>query len=652
MDTQSNQEAFDRLVEAAINAAQHYYHTETVVMTDLAYDALVEEIESLSVKNPDWDTRGVLLNVSAGTSSFLPTVKHKHPMLSLAKAKTIEEVEAFSTRVSSPLVYEVKLDGLAVSAIYRDGKLAQLLTRGDGFSGEDITAKKTLFKTLPKSIPALEEVELRGEVYMSDIDFLKTNEARVAIVGKAFLNPRNAVAGIIRSLSLEYPVAVSFAVYDAIFAESKFLRYSDSLVKVAEWGFSTASLLTPSYNATADSSEILSQIEAERPNLGFPIDGVVIKVDSIEKREEIGSVSNAPKWACAFKYAADTTTTELLDIEISVGRTGQMSLRAVLEPVYVSGTTITYATLHNPKFISDADIRIGDTVYVYRAGDVVPRVDAVEISKRKASSTVWLAPETCPQCGETWNKSSLLWRCETSTCSTIGRIEYALSRDALDVEGASSAVATALVESGKVETLSDIYSLSLSDLSNLELSKGRLLGSKNGQKILDNIEKTKTHSADKVFAALGIRTLGRTLSKRLVTEFPTLDAFSKISEEELASVEGIGKEKSKIIIKGIEEQRSVIEALIKFDVGMVVAEKKLADSSPLAGKVVVISGAIPGYTRDEANSLVESLGGKSSGSVSKNTSILVSGEGSGSKYEKAVSLGVAVWSPEKLLELV
>jgi DNA ligase (NAD+) len=572
-------------------------------------------------------------------------------MLSLSKVKTIEEVKAFSVRSDSELVYEVKLDGLAVSLIYRKGNLVQLLTRGDGISGEDITAKKHLFTNLPHTIPLLEEVELRGEIYMSDANFLQTNEARVASVGKAFLNPRNAVAGIIRTLTLEYTAEISFAVYDII-SSSTFVKYSDSLSLVADWGFTTTAMLTPSYNILDTPSNILSKIEKERPELGFPIDGVVIKVDSIKRREKLGSISNAPKWACAFKYSADTATTILLDIEASVGRTGQMSLRAVLEPVYVSGTTISYATLHNPKFIGDADIRIGDTVYVYRAGDVIPRVDAIDISKRKEGSSPWVAPLECPLCGETWNKSSILWRCETPSCSTVSRIEYALSRDALDVEGASSAIATALVETGKVSTLPDIYKLSLGDLSNLELSKGRILGIKNGQKIIDNIENTKLHSADKIFAALGIRTLGRTLSRRLVSNFSTLEMLSNISEDELSEVEGIGKEKSKIIFDGIQDQKTVIKELIRLGVGMAATKKKVLSYIPLTGKVIVISGNIPGYTRDEANVLVESLGGKSSGSISKNTSILISGEGAGSKYEKAVNLGVEIWLPEKLLELL
>jgi DNA ligase (NAD+) len=262
VDIQSKKDIFDKLVDAAFEAARSYYHADTVAMTDAEYDTLIEQIEVLSIENPDWDTRGILSEVAAGTSSFLPTVKHKYPMLSLAKAKTIEEVESFSTRVNSPLVYEVKLDGLAVSIIYRDGNLVQLLTRGDGSSGEDITAKSILFKTLPTKIPILEEVELRGEIYMSDTDFLKTNEARVASVGKAFLNPRNAVAGIIRSLTLEYQVQISFAAYEAIFAESKFVNYSDSLAIISEWGFTNASMLTPSYDSSMAPTEILSKIEA------------------------------------------------------------------------------------------------------------------------------------------------------------------------------------------------------------------------------------------------------------------------------------------------------------------------------------------------------------------------------------------------------
>lgn len=621
-------------------------------MTDAEYDALVEEIESLIKLNPSWDDSGVLSKVAAGTKSSYATIAHTLPMLSLAKVKTLEEVASFADRVGAPIIYEVKLDGLAVSISYQNGKLTRMVTRGDGYIGEDITLKANIISGIPLEIEFKSPIEIRGEIYMSDNDFYKTNESRVEDGSSAFLNPRNAVAGIIRSLDISYDAFLSFACYDIVGDIINSDSYIKTLEEVKRWGIPTAYGLTPKIEQNGSSADVLRKIEEVRPKLGFPIDGVVLKIDSFKLREKIGKVSNAPKWACAYKYSADTATTVLKDIEVAVGRTGQMSLRAVLDPVYVAGTTITYATLHNPKFIEDADIRIGDTVYVYRAGDVIPRVDAVDKSKRASNSVAWKAPNDCIKCGKPWDKTSLLWRCTSPSCTFLGRLEYALSRDALDVEGASIAVAEALVVSDKVKSIADIYRLTEDDLTNLELSKGRLLGLKNAKKIYSEIERSRTLTNDKVFVALGLRTLGRTLSRRILPFFPTLSELAKATEEDLSKIEGIGKEKSSIIFSEISENAGLIKDLISMGVGELKVAQPKRSNLPLSGKIVVISGSVPGYTREEAQSLVEELGGKSSSSVSAKTTILVSGEGSGSKYDKAISLGVTIWTPQQLLDLI
>jgi DNA ligase (NAD+) len=648
-----NKVDFDNMVNKAIEAANAYYHTGEMLMTDADYDALLDVISQISKINPDWDTRGLFSEVAAGTKSSYTTVAHKFPMLSLAKVKTLAEVEDFIHKTKNGVVYEVKLDGLAVSILYENGKLVRMVTRGDGYSGEDITAKLSLIKGIPAAIDSMGILELRGEIYMSDSDFFTTNENRVSSGNSAFLNPRNAVAGIIRSLELDYDAFLSFACYDVLSDSLEYSTYLEAIMLAEKWGASTAYSITPKAEQSLSAEHVLNNIEEKRPTLGFPIDGVVIKVDSIIEREAMGEVGNAPKWACAYKYSADTATTRLKDIEVSVGRTGQMSLRALLEPVYVAGTTITYATLHNPKFIADADIRIGDMVYVYRAGDVIPRVDKVVISERTSDSVTWVAPLDCVKCGKPWDKSSLLWRCNNPSCSALSKIEYALSRDALDIEGASSAVAEELMNSGLIEDLFDLYQLTIEQLSSLKLAKDRLLGLKNATKIFNQIQKSKELSNDRVFVALGLRTLGRTLSRRLVKEFPTLSRLLAATESQLSETEGIGKEKASIIFKEIQENKDLIQKLISIGVGEneeTTAEKNINLS--LAGKTVVISGTVPGYTRDEAQRLVEKLGGKASGSVSKNTDILVSGEGSGSKYDKALSLGVTIWTPEQLLALI
>lgn len=644
---------FDSLVNKALEAAISYYHSGEMLMTDAEYDGLLDTISEIGKVNPDWDTRGLFSEVAAGTKGNYITVAHKFPMLSLTKVKTLQEVEDFIDKAKHGVVYEVKLDGLAVSILYENSKLVRMVTRGDGYSGEDITAKLPLIKGIPDRIEFEGILELRGEIYMSDSDFLTTNENRLSIGNSAFLNPRNAVAGIIRSLELDYKASLSFACYDVLSDSLEYSTYLEAVNLAEGWGANTAYALTPKVDQNLSAEHILANIEDKRKTLGFPIDGVVIKVDSIEERNTMGAVGNAPRWACAYKYSADTATTKLKDIEVSVGRTGQMSLRALLEPVYVSGTTITYATLHNPKFIADADIRVGDTVYVYRAGDVIPRVDKVVMADREIGSVAWVPPENCVKCGKPWDKSSLLWRCNNPSCSALSKIEYALSRDALDIEGASSAVAEELMNSGLVGDLYDIYQLTIEQLSSLKLAKDRLLGLKNATKIFNQIQKSKELSNDRVFVALGLRTLGRTLSRRLVKDFATLSSLLSATETQLSETEGIGKEKASIIFKEIQENKVLIEKLISIGIG---ENNETNQESPinlsLAGKTVVISGTIPGFTRDEAQRLVERLGGKSSGSVSKNTDILVSGEGSGSKYDKALSLGVTIWTPEQLLKLI
>lgn len=655
----ANEKEFNTLVNNALEAAKAYYHTGEMLMTDAEYDALVDTIETLAADNPTWDTKGVLDAVAAGTapsSSSYAVVKHRFPMLSLTKSKTLEELDAFLTRVDSPVTYEVKLDGLAVSALYENGSLVRLATRGDGEQGEDITIKKNIIAGLPDTLSTKSTVELRGEIYMNDSDFARTNEARVAAGSSAFLNPRNATAGLVRSLELEYDAYLSFACYDIVGASdnSAFACYTDALAWLDKQGVPSAFSLTPAHKSSDSAEDILAAIEAARSTLGFPIDGAVIKVNDTARRNELGTVGKAPKWACAYKFSADTATTVLRDIEVALGRTGQMSLRAVLEPVYVAGTTITYATLHNPKFISDADIRIGDTVYVYRAGDVVPRVDKVDLSKRPAAAAPWTPPSECVSCGSPWNKNSLLWRCDNSSCSFLDKVIYALSRDALDIEGASEAVAEALVNNGLVSTVPDIFTLTLEQLTDLTLEGGRKLGAKVGRKIFDNIQNAKTLPNYKFLVSLGFRTLGRTLSKRLTATYPTLSQVASLNVEQLKEVEGIGTEKAEIIAAELSANADIIQAYIKLGLGEAVAESTEDDSSakPLAGKIVVVSGTVPGYTRDEAKDLVERLGGKSASSVSSKTTLLVAGEGAGSKRTKAEELGIEIWEPAQLLALV
>lgn len=653
-----SKESFDQAVQQALEAAAAYYDSDTQVISDAEYDALIDQIEVTVSTNPEWDAAGLLDLVAAGQSSG-GDVTHSSPMLSLAKAKSEDEVSSFMERLEGNAVVEVKLDGMAVSAIYRAGKLDLVATRGDGSTGENVTSQTSNISGLPTSLTKKIDLEVRGEVYMTDANFDVANANRVASGKPAFVNPRNATAGSLRVTDSKYFAPMSFAAYDAF---GDVLDVQDDYVQRMEilgsLGISAAVRLidqNPIATSAKEALAFIDEIGTIRPTLGFPIDGAVVKASSMSKRESMGSVSRTPRWAVAFKYAADVSTTVLRDVEIAVGRTGRISLRAVLDPVFVAGTTITYATLHNPKFVEDADFRIGDTVFVYRAGDVIPRVSAVDLGRRPTDSIRWAAPIGCPNCSEAWDKSSLLWRCHTAECSTVGRIEYAASRDVLDIEGLSTAMAEQLVEAGLVNDVADLYSLTVDQIAELPVGDGsRTVGQTVSKKIVKEIEASKSQPLARVITSLGIRMTGRTMGRRLAAHFGSMSAFQVASESQLAQVEGVGAEKARVIHSGLASMASVISRLASAGVTMEVeqASGNAGTSLPLSGKTVVVSGSVPGLSRNEANEWVERLGGKSSGSVSAKTSVLVAGEGAGSKSAKAAELGVAIMSAEDFAALV
>ena len=651
---------FDDAVERALGAASAYYDSAELRMTDFEYDTLIEQIEGAAAQHPDWDTRGVLDEVAAGASTG-GEVTHPVPMLSLGKVKTLDDVREFVGRVGQLVAVEPKLDGLAVRAEYNKGLLVLIATRGDGTTGEDVTARASEIRGLPAKLKKQLTLEVRGEVYMTDTDFDAANDNRVHTGKSAFVNSRNAVAGSLRNSDRNYDTPMSFASYDASGpALEKTSSYTERMNLLNSWGIGAARALVVGVSdlaPTDDADEVVRRIEKlgdRRAGLGFPIDGAVVKTDDIDGRDVIGTVSRTPKWAAAYKYAADTATTVLRDIEIAVGRTGRISLRAVLDPVFVGGTTVTYATLHNPAFVHDADFRIGDTVYVYRAGDVIPRVNAVDRSKRPKSAKVWEAPSTCPNCGSDWNKSSLLWRCSSPECSLTSWIDFGLSRDVLDVEGASVSFSEAVVDAGLVNDLADLFTLTVDQVAALPAGDDREIGAKNATKIVSGIERAKSQPLARQITSWNIRMVGRTIGRRLAAHFGTLDALRSASETDLADVEGIGVEKARMIYAGLRDRSPMIDRLVALGIetGTAIQTSPVAADLPLAGKKVVVTGAVPGLTRTEAQEAVERLGGQSSGSVSSATDLVVIGEGAGSKAEKATQLGIPTMTAEDFARLL
>lgn len=641
------------LVARARAAADAYYNSDQFMMTDSEYDALIGQIAEMKVRHPEWDDGGLVEQVAGGAGTG--DVQHSSRMLSLAKVKTEADLEAFLASLpdARDIVVEPKLDGLAVSATYHAGRLAQVVMRGNGSAGEDVTTQADNISGLPIRLHKPVDLEVRGEVYMTDTDFDTANINRTAAGKPAFANPRNATAGTLRAQGRTYEAPMTFSAYEALYDGDS---YRARLAYAKDVGIG---IVTDLVALTATSPLAMVQETGRlRPMLGFPIDGAVLKVDSERARQQLGETSHSPRWAVAFKYPADTAITKLLDIELAIGRTGRLSLTAILEPVFVGGTTISRATLHHPQFVLDADLRIGDQVYVYRAGDVIPRVTTPVLAARPEGLPRWTPPETCPQCGEPLDKTGLLWRCQTPECSIAGRIRYFADRDVMDVDGLDVATAEALAESGLVNNIADLFDLTREQLATLKVGilasgESRLLGQKTADRILSSLsEKARSQSFARVITSLGIRKIGRSMGRRLADRFKTMGALRAASVDDLASVEGIGPSKAETIRTGLAQMGHVIDRLIQAGVQTEVEEVTITSGSlPLAGKKVCVTGVVPNLTRSEADMAIYRLGGNPVHSVSKSTDLVVIGDAAGSKADKARELGIEVMDARDFAEM-
>lgn len=662
-------------VEAAQLAAGAYYDTDVELMIDSEYDALIERIADAETAHPDWIIEhGLLTTVAAGTSAGGDVI-HPTPMLSLDKVTDdLPALQRWIDSVGGPVVVEPKLDGMAVRAVYRAGRLTQVVTRGDGTSGEDVTAQAVAISGLPEHTSTDFDFEVRGEVYLSTSRFAQANAARVATGQPPFANSRNAIAGSLRSRSRSYPVLMSFAAYDAdgagideavidqigtVGARGTYSRRIDFLHQNL---FGTAArlrhYLTPDELAPADLVQLFAQLRAE---LDYPIDGVVIKADLDSDRARLGAGSRAPKWALAFKFPAKELTAVVQDIEVSIGRTGRLALRARITPTVVNGSTVTYASLHNVSWLTEQDIRIGDTVIVKKAGDVIPRVESPILDLRPAGATAWLPPETDPA-GNPWDKSTLLWRSTSPELSVAAKLIYAASRDALDIEGMSTAIIEALVADGAVTDLADLLALTETDLADLATTDtagaARRIGASVACRLAEQITRARTAPLARLVTALGIRGTGRSMSRRLAAKFPSLDALRVATAGQLESVDGIGSEKAKLIVSELATMSVLLDKLAAAGASVAPANDASEPTQlPLVGMTVVITGSmkdspLAALDRNEMNELIESNGGKSSGSVSAKTSLLVCGEEGSAKWVKATDLGIRIVTPVEFAGMV
>ncbi|MCF2534273.1 NAD-dependent DNA ligase LigA [Streptomyces sp. FB2] len=678
--------AYAQAVEDAVKASAAYYASGESALDDDAYDRLVRGIAVWEAEHPDQILTASPTGKVAG-GAVEGDVPHTVAMLSLDNVFSAEEFGAWTASLARRVGHEVerfsvepKLDGLAIAARYIDGRLSRLITRGDGMAGEDISHAIGTIEGLPQELSEPVTVEVRGEVLMTTAQFEHANEVRSAHGGQPFANPRGAAAGTLRAKERAYTVPTTFFGYgllplpdteSSLAVQLGDLAHSDLMVQAAAYGINTTASTDVPGVTTDTVEQVLARVQeiaAVRAELPFGIDGIVIKADLAADQQAAGSGSRAPRWAIAYKLPAVEKITRLLEVEWNVGRTGIIAPRAVLEPVEIDGATITYATLHNPADITRRDLRLGDHVMVYRAGDVIPRVEAPVAHLRTGEEQPIVFPDVCPRCGSDIDTGEQRWRCANGrNCHLVASLSYAAGRDQLDIEGLGHTRVVQLVEAGLVTDLADLFTLTRQQLLGLDR-----MGETSTDNLLAALAAAKGQPLSRVLCALGVRGTGRSMSRRIARHFATMDNIRAADAEAMQQVEGIGTEKAPSIIAELAELASLIDKLAAAGVNMTEPgatpppppgsasddsdEQTEGTGGPLAGMTVVVTGAMTGplekLSRNQMNELIEQAGGRSSSSVSKKTTLVVAGDGAGSKRAKADSLGIRLATPDEFATLV
>lgn len=664
MVTETIRKRVEKLREEIEYHNYRYYVLDQPEVSDAQYDRLLRELEKLeedypALRSPNSPTQ----RVGAPPLQAFEIVRHTLPMLSLANAFDENESRDFDKRIkkflgsSEEIAYaaEPKLDGLAVELVYEGGHLMAGSTRGDGVNGENITQNLRTIKTIPlqlirKEIPVPERLEVRGEVIMQVKRFEELNRRREKTGEPLFANPRNAAAGSLRQLDPKVTRERPLEIYCYGIGEVRgkaFKTHCDILQTLPKWGLRT----NPHIRRCRNIDEVLDyyhEMNEKRENLPYEIDGIVIKVDRIDLQTKLGEISRSPRWALAFKFAPKQETTKILDIIVQVGRTGALTPVAVMEPVRVGGVEVSRATLHNQDEIDRLDVRVGDTVIIQRAGDVIPEVVHVVTSKRKDTEKRFRMPSKCPVCGAEVVKEEVIYRCIGLDCPAQlkGRIKHFASKRAMDIDGLGVKLVDQLVDKGLVKDVADLYYIKKNELIALER-----MADKSAQNIIDAIEKSKTKPLGKFLFALGILHVGETTAEDLAGHFSQLDDFFQLSEEDLMKVEGIGPEVSASVVQFFRDKknRESIERLKR--AGIKLIEPSAKERGRLASKTFVFTGTLKSYGRDEARNLVESLGGVTASSLSKKVDFVVVGEDPGSKVDKARELGIKILSEEEFKKM-
>ena len=650
----------DELRELLAHHSFLYYVEDAPQISDYEYDKLFYELVALEEKYPEFDSpTSPTKRVGGKALDKFEKVTHAVKMGSLADVFSYDEVRDFVAKTNEKLgkatVFSVepKIDGLSVSLVYENGRFSLGSTRGDGTVGENVSENLKTVRTIPmKTKDALPHLEVRGEVYMPREAFAALNEKREAEGEQLFANPRNAAAGSLRQLDSKVTASrrLDIFVFNVQAAEGiEFSSHIESLEYLKSQGFH----IIDGIRRASSAGEIISAIEeigAARDNLPYDIDGVVIKADSLAERKLLGENISTPKWAIAYKFPPEQKQTKLTDIIIQVGRTGVLTPNARLEPVRLAGTVVSRATLHNIDFIRERDIRIGDTVTLQKAGDIIPEIICVDKSKRNGSEVPYKMPTHCPSCGEpVIRDDEAATRCTNASCpAQLERhITHFASRDAMNIDGMGPAVVRLLIASGLIHNVADIYSLSAGEIEGLDR-----MGKKSAENLIAAIERSKSAGLDKLIYALGIRQVGEKAARSLAEAFPDIELLFSASEEQISAIYDFGDISAHYIVNFFAhpQTRVLVDELKSRGVKTTYEVQKRGNI--FEGMTFVLTGTLPTMKRDEASRLIEENGGKVSSSVSAKTSMVLAGEDAGSKLTKAQSLGVRIISEEELLSML
>ena len=643
-----------------------YYNQDNPEITDYEYDMMMQELKGLEQKHPEYITSDSPTQKVGGSAKREAgvLVRHNVPMLSLQDVFSKEDVDAFVADMQEQLVdptfvVEYKIDGLSMALRYVNGKLDVAVTRGDGvLQGEDVTVNAKVIKDVKNTLKEpIEYLEVRGEVYMTNEAFDKVNEIQEIKGKKLFANPRNCAAGTLRQLdsSITKERNLSMFVFNIQDAKGReFISHSEGYEYLKRQGIK----IIEDYKICKTAKEVWEAIEAigeNRDKLGYDIDGAVVKIDIFADRQKLGATAKVPRWAVAYKYPPEEKETKLLAIELSVGRTGRITPTAIFEPIRLCGTTVSRATLHNQDFIDDLDVRIGDTIVVYKSGEIIPKVKGVVKEKRPADSVPYVIGNTCPVCGAPAVREgdNADIKCTNHSCPSklVRNIVNFVGRDAMDIKGFGFAYVETLVDHGYLKDLSDIYGLID---KRQELLDKKIIGLvKSTDNLLNAIEGSKNNDAIKLLTSLGISNVGKSAAKSLMKKFKSIDNLMKASYAQLIEVNDIGDISAMAIINYFKnpDNQAVVQRLKEYGVNMNIIEAQDGDER-FDGKTFVVTGTLPTLSRKAASELIEKHGGKVSGSVSKKTDYLLAGENAGSKLTKAQNLGINVISEETLLEMV